>query len=136
MKTFIYLYFFLITITGSSQIIKKYESVNSDYFPVKLYILEDSKFLYREFMDKDHANSEYYEKGNYESRGDTLYLFADNIGFNCGSMVKELHTTIGLIKGKNIDLLTKNGKAYLKLKRVKFRNKKEIFDCLNFQINR
>ena len=130
MKTIVLLITFLTAFTAHSQIAQKYVSKNSDYFPAKLYLLEDSKFLYKEIMGKGHVNNEYFQKGNYQIKGDTLYLLADSSGFNCDQMVKEPNKKLGIIYGKSIHLLREDGSKYLELKRQNFRNKKEILDCL------
>ena len=131
MKMFLLLFAYLTAITAHSQIAEKYVSKNSNYFPARLYLLEDSKFLYKETMGKGHVNNEYFQKGNYQIKGDTLYLLADSSGFNCDQMVKEPNRKIGFIYGKSIHLLREDGSKYLELKRHNFRNKKEILDCLN-----
>ncbi|MEP6262494.1 MAG: hypothetical protein ABJ092_13015 [Gillisia sp.] len=130
MKTIVLLITFFTAFTAHSQIAQKYVSKNSDYFPAKLYLLEDSKFLYKEIMGKGHVNKEYFQKGNYQIKGNTLYLLADSSGFNCDQMVKEPNKKLGIIYGKNIHLLREDGSEYLELKRQNFRNKKEILDCL------
>ena len=124
MKTFLLLFTFLTAITAHSQIAEKYVSKNSDYFPARLYLLEDSNFLYKEIMGKDHVNNEYFQKGTYQFKGDTLYLLADTSGFNCDQMVKEPNRKLGFLSGKNIHLLREDGSKYLELKRQNFRNKK------------
>lgn len=126
------------THTVSRNFSQKYVSKNSDYFPTELYLFPNSKFLYKEFMgSKEHANNEYYQKGYYKIKKDTLYLFSHSTGFNCDYLTeldkvgKELNITRGLYKDGKIHLLNKDESTFLELKKVKLRNEKEVLDCIN-----
>lgn len=80
---------FLISFAGHSQIIERYTSTDSDYFPTTLYFLKDSSFLYQEVMEGNHPDNKYFERGTYLIKGDTLHLVIENVGFNCNQLIAE-----------------------------------------------
>jgi hypothetical protein len=97
--------FLMLAITACHAPTHYISSKSSSYFPVVIFLDEEGRFIYRETLDKNHAESYYFESGSYSSSNDTIYFTSVNIGLS--------NNSTGFSCGKGHDVEAEQSKVWL-----------------------
>lgn len=113
---YLFLSMILVGMTPSHAQMLVYSCNKKSYFPTELCLKDSSKFVYAEaWSGRPHPPSKYYERGYYETFGDTLLLQVTNVGLD--DSMKSSFTKKAVKQGKYLLLLRDDNTAYLRMRR-------------------